>query len=83
MNAAHVDNLMQGGVRDIAPDDGFDPAVTNVAAQDGADFNEFDRMRGMSYQFNYSDPANMAMVAKQNFMQALAGHTTRPVARSV
>ena len=81
LNAARVDNLSHGGVREIAPDDGFDPAVTDVAAQDGADFNEFDRMRGMSYQFNYSDPANMALVAKQNFMLALSGHSTTPVNR--
>lgn len=83
-NAAEVNTLSHGGVRDIEYKSGVDPAVTPTVPTDGPDTVDLGRMRGLNYQFHYTDPSNMHRIARQNFMSAMADkvvdpyHTARP-----
>ena len=78
INASDVNKLSHGGVKSIPVSTHIDPAVSDVVPLDGPDSMTLDRTRGLSYQFKYTDPSGLALMAKENFMSAMAGKVTNP-----
>ena len=78
LNASNVNKLSHGGIKSIPVDTHVDPAVSDVVAMEGPDSISLNRMRGLRYQFNYTNPAGLSLLAQENFMAAMAGKITNP-----
>jgi hypothetical protein len=78
LNAEKVNKLSHGGIRSIPRATHTDPVVSDVVPLVGPDAMSLNRMRGLSYQFNYTDPSGLVLMAKENFMSAMAGKITNP-----
>jgi hypothetical protein len=76
LNAAKHVKLSHGGVRDIPPAARVSPAVDNVVPSVGPDTTDLDSLRGLSYQYNYKDMSSLRLIARENFMKAVAGLRT-------
>jgi hypothetical protein len=64
INAEKVNELSHGGVKSIPQTTHIDPAVSDGVPMEGPDTMSLNRMRGLSYQFNYTDPSGLALMAK-------------------
>jgi hypothetical protein len=76
LNAANVEKLSHGGIRDIPSVPVYSKSVDNVVPEVGPDATDLDTWRGLRYQFNYSKSDQLKHMARENFMKAIAGLST-------